>query len=199
MEKNINQLRRELKTNFFRKKDEINYNLSLEQVRIIGEIESTRSEIYNLRTKLYRFNDTTIEGDIKKASERYIALRREKVELDNRRKKALADLNDEYNRQMAELEHEEQKRLHEKDEDWCELPAKTELISAYEKDGIKVEVSRVLPVEGSGDETAYDISVSSTNSGLVQGSVYLNSIAELRLLYGAIRSFMETKDEHNGK
>ena len=199
MEKNIEQLRRELKTKFFRLKDEISYKNALEQCRITGEIERLRSEIFNLRTKAIRANDPIAEGDLNIAIQQMYELRCKKVDLDNKRRCEIHDLNDEYNRQMAELEHEEQKRLHEKEEDWCELPAKTELISAYEKDGIKVEVSRVLPVEGSGDETAYDISVSSTNSGLVQGSVYLNSIAELRLLYGAIRSFMETKDEHNGK
>ena len=105
-------------------------------------------------------------------------------------------MNDEYSAQIAALEYDEKQSRQISAEEWQETASKTELISTYEKDGLKIEVSRVYPEPG--DDIAYDISVSSLDNGLLQGSVYLKSIAELRLLYGALRSFMETKDEHNG-
>lgn len=196
MEKNIEQLRRELKTKFFRLKDEICYKNALEQCRITGEIERLRNEIFNLRAKAIRANDPIAEGDLNIATQDLYRLRREKVELDNKRKCEINDLNDEYSAQIAALEYDEKQSRQISAEEWQETASKTELISTYEKDGLKIEVSRVYPEPG--DDIAYDISVSSLDSGLLQGSVYLNSIAELRLLYGAIRSFMETKDEHNG-
>ena len=196
MEKNIEQLRRELKTKFFRQKDEICYKNALEQCRITGEIERLRNEIFNLRAKAIRSNDPIAEGDLNVATQQLYEMRRKKVELDNKRKCEISDLNDEYSAQVAALEYDEKQRRQVSAEEWQETASKTELISTYEKDGLKIEVSRVYPEPG--DDIAYDISVSSLDNGLLQGSVYLNSIAELRLLYGAIRSFMETKDEHNG-
>ena len=194
---NINRLRNELKKKFIRQKNELCFKFAIEQSRLINEIEHIRTEIYNLRAKLVRFGDETDEGDIKKATDRLYALRCEKVELNYKLKNDISDMKEEYSRQLADLDF--QSEMINCDNEPSESSARKELISSYEKDGLKIEVSRVYPVEGSGDDIAYDISVSSLDNGLLQGSIYLNSIEELYLLKGAITSFIETKEGYGKK
>lgn len=97
-----NQTRREIKLRYLRRRADLQLELDRKQVEISRDIELTMNERSMLLTRAYNHED--VKDELDALTERIHALRLQKVDIDYRRKLAVAECN---------AERDEALRLHE--------------------------------------------------------------------------------------
>ena len=97
-----NQTRREIKTRYLRRRADLQLELDRKQVEISRDIELTMNERSMLLTRAYNHED--VKDELDELTERIHELRLQKVDIDYRRKLAVAECN---------AERDEALRLHE--------------------------------------------------------------------------------------